>query len=444
MSRTTRLLGNDSYDMGASEGQDSRIGYSWPSPSSLINLGSLAVIQISNAVSPLIIYPFALATVGSDGYSQIAIAESLTLFLSTFVLYSFEIDGVAAVVNVDPEKNNEELSQAFWDITLIRCTFYFLGTWVLATIVYFTKPTLLLLTLEWSLASLALAIQPNWLYQGLERNFPLALTTAASRAGVVVTILLFVHKPEDYWLVPGIIGCWYLVGAAVAAGYSIWIFKLKFALPHISRLGHRVWHGKEIFLGNIGVSLYRDVNVLLLGIFGVPSTNIAAYSLAEKLVKAIQASTRPLNQFFFPRALAIAKSASAPSPVVFQRILRITIPQWLVVAVIILCLVTGYLILDKTLPTIGHFDNANVVFGLASAMSIAALAGLANFMFGSAGLNALGARRYLFLAILGVGVVSLMIGIIIIPLIGSSGAAVSFVFSELFLFVLIARRYFRA
>ena len=89
-------------------------------------------------------------------------------------------------------------------------------------------------------------------------------------------------------------------------------------------------------------------------------------------------------------------------------------------------------------------SNAGEVFGLTAIMSLAAFAGLANFMFGSAGLNALGERRYLLIVVMAAGVASVASNCVFIPLMGATGSAICFVFSETLLLALIARRYFVA
>ncbi len=61
----------------------------------LHNLAALTVIQGSNALIPLLIVPFAIATVGAGAYAQVAITEAISALVLAAVLYSFDVDGVA-------------------------------------------------------------------------------------------------------------------------------------------------------------------------------------------------------------------------------------------------------------------------------------------------------------------------------------------------------------
>lgn len=409
-----------------------------------VNLLSLTAVQVANAVVPLLIYPYLLLTLGPDGYANIVMAEAAALFLLMFVLYSFEIDGVAAVVPYRHSREAQALSRIFCEIITARCLFFAAGLIVLVAIVHVTRPSLTPLVLGWTLVSLSFALQPNWLFQGLEWNLPFAMTTLISRAGAVVTIFLTVKGPSDAGIVPVQIGLWYVAGSVAAAAFAVRALKLSWRSPRLSDIGRLAWNGKEIFFGNFGVGLYRDINVLLLGAFGAPSGATAAYSIAEKLVKAVQAVIRPLNQFFLPRVLAVTQLTSVPNAEAFKRIGAMTLPQIGVLAIVIAALGTGFWFFADRISFVSKIENLNLVISLLSIMVCAAFPGLANFMFGSAGLNGLGARRYFLMAILAVGFASIVLNVVLIPIVGVYGSAAAFVLSEAGLLALIMLRYFQS
>lgn len=405
------------------------------------NLVFLAAIQGSNAVLPVIIYPFVLAVLGADKYSSIVLAEAVSFFLLSFVLYSFEIDGVVSIVGLDHRRDGAELSSRFSEILFIRCAFYILGLLLIELVVFFFFPGLETLVLAWSLVSLSYAVQPNWFYLGIERNGILALFVVTSRLGALATVLLSMPSDASAERVPYIIGGWYLLAAVAACLYAVFHFKLSLRLPTWKRITTLVWGGKEVFLGNFATGFYRDSNVLILGLFGVPAPAIASYSLAEKFVKAIQASIRPINQLFFPRAIAVAKEEKIPSPSAFWRILKLVAPQELAV----LCVFFGLLVVYFALKSAGIRDftpEFQHAVNLMMLMVVSTFAGVAVFMLGSAGLNTLGARRYLLGSLVVAAVISVAANLVLVPLMGEVGAAICFVVSECALLLLIARRYF--
>lgn len=405
------------------------------------NLASLAAIQVANAASPLIIYPFILAVIGNEGYVDIVLAEVFALYLLSFVLYSFEIDGVSSIVGLNLTDHRDDISRVYSEILALRMVFYALGLCVIEAVLFFVHPALGILVLGWSFVSLSYALQSNWLFQALEHNLPLAITTIVSRLGALLTVLIMIREPGQYQIVPFVIGGWYLAGAIVAMTYVVVKLRLKWVRPELARLKWLVRHGMDVFAGSICTGVYRDSNVLLLAAFGVPSSGIAAYSLAEKLVKAVQASIRPLNQFYFPRVIHAAKQAVVPSRTIFWTILKSIWPQELVVAILIAGLVLAYAVVGPYFDLMDRIDNIDRVFELTLIMSTATFFGLASFMFGSAGLNALGARRYFFITIAVTGIASVLINSLLIPVVGELGAAISFVASEALLVGMVVRRY---
>jgi O-antigen/teichoic acid export membrane protein len=415
-----------------------------PSGRALTNLGSLASIQVFNSFAPLIAYPFVLAIVGQDSFAQIVVAEAIALFLLSFVLYSFEVDGVVAVVGLNPDTDADAISTVFVPIIAIRLCFYCAGLLVLQIVLTLINSELRLLVLGWSMVSLSYALQPNWLFQGLERNLPLAVFVTLSRIGALATVFLVIRAQEDAVLLPFILGGWYLAGAIGAFVYAVRHFGIRPKAIDPAHLIRMIWHGKEVYLNSVATGLYRDSNVLILSTLGVPAAGIASYSLAEKLTKALQAAMRPLNQFFFPRALAIARDEGTPSPQALRRIVAITLPQIAIALVLIAAGASAYLLLSLVVPDhLQKIDDIDVVFHLTLIMAVSVLPGVGVFMLGIAGLNSLGARGYLLMALLLAAAVSVLANLALIPYFGALASAICFVVSETLLLVLITRRYLR-
>src|SRR5437879_9107207 len=70
-----------------------------------INWVSLACIQVSNGVLPLLIYPFTLGVVGAAWDAIVVLSEALSIILFALVLYSLYLYCVARVVVFSREKD---------------------------------------------------------------------------------------------------------------------------------------------------------------------------------------------------------------------------------------------------------------------------------------------------------------------------------------------------
>jgi O-antigen/teichoic acid export membrane protein len=109
--------------------------------------------------------------------------------------------------------------------------------------------------------------------------------------------------------------------------------------------------------------------------------------------------------------------------------------------VVLAILAAGYVALGPTIPWLQRIKNVDHIAALVGFMSLVALLGIPNFMLGWAGLNVLGAQRYLFGAILATGLLSLASCVVLVSQFGENGAAFCFVFAETILFCFVIKAY---
>jgi O-antigen/teichoic acid export membrane protein len=406
------------------------------------NILSLAAVQGANAVLPLVIYPITLTRVGVEHYGLLVQAEALSLFLLTLVLYSFEVTSVAAVVSLDAARDRTELSALLSRVLSARLVLFCLGAPFVCLAAFAISPALLPIVAAWCLVPLSFAMSPNWLFQGLQDNKALAISNVASRGLAMVLVLIIVRESEQVILVPVIIGGCYLLGALASLVAGMHKHQLELVAPEAKALVDMFKAGRRVFLGNLSTIVYKDINTLFLGFLGASSGAIAAYSMAEKLAKALQAAVRPLNQHYFPAAIKLA-TANKPRRAVLAHMLRLSAIQQAALLMMIATGSTVYALFGgQILSAIGGQAFIPAV-GLFFIMSIATLFGAANFMLGTAGLNAMGETRYVMLALVGTCLASLLAGSVLIALWADTGAAISFALGEAILLILLLAGYLK-
>jgi PST family polysaccharide transporter len=150
---------------------------------------------------------------------------------------------------------------------------------------------------------------------------------------------------------------------------------------------------------------------------------------------------RPLNQHAYPRLVRALDGHGEPSRAALSIVLRHTVPQLLALAVLLGVVAGGVPLLWHLLPAGTDTGQVRAIHRVALVMAPSVLLGVANFMLGTAGLNALGRRRYLAGAILATGLANLVAASALIHLLGAMGAAMAFVLSEALLCVLVVRAY---
>lgn len=405
------------------------------------NLVALIGIQGSNALVPLLIVPFALSTVGAVAYAQVAITEALSAFALAAVLFSFDVDGVVRVAQLGKPAERASLGLALSSVVAARLLLFMVvaplllaGYWAAGG----KNPGFLAL---WLLVPLGHAFHSYWFYQAIEDNMAPAVITLLSRVVTIVIVLTLVRTPEDAGLIPLAIGAPFVVGGMISLLYILFVLKIPLRRVSIVTLFSDFRHGKEVFAGNVAVSLYREMNVVILGIVGAPAAGIATYALIEKSIKMLQACTRPLNQLFFPKVLRDLAGEVAPDRAIARRIARYTLPQVATVLLLMAVMPLAYLAAAMIFPRLQALGALPGLGMMAAVMAPAVLFGLANFMYGTAGLNALNERGYFFVAILATGVLSVILCLGLAWAFGAIGAAICFTLAEAILFLLVFCRY---
>ncbi len=405
------------------------------------NLISLSSIQISNAFLPLVIYPYILKTIGADNYAKVTVSEAISLIVLAFVIYSFEINGVSKVAGLDLKKDTKKISYIFSNIFFSRLGIFIFCLIITFLLAPFLEKELLLLLLCWMLVPLSYLIQSLWLFQALEKNESAAIFTLLSRLLSLGLIIFIIKVPSDFYLVPLIIGLCNLLGSLLSLFFILIKFKIKFFPVSITTIKYFFSNGKHIFLGNMSVTLYKGCNVIILSLINSSPVAIATYSMAEKLIKSLQATTRPLNQLFFPKVIRLIKNFNSPDIKVCKDIFKLIIPQIIVLLVLSIIVVFGYIFLNKYSAILKNFPDKDEIAYLFLIMVPSVFFGICNFMFGSAGLNYLNEEKYLFRSIFAVGIFSAVICVILSSVLSNIGAAISFTVSEFILLILILKRY---
>ena len=403
----------------------------------LQNYSSLALIQASNAVLPIIAFPVILTKFGSEEYARIVVTEALSLLSVSIVLYSFDLVGVRAIVQSDNKTRKSWLSALFFDVLVTRLFIFAIIAGMLIFGVYFIRPDLLFYAMGWLLVPMSYAVQPNWFFQAHERNMPLALISFVTRASLLIYVLMLMPDTFSPQWIPTIIGSAFISGAAASMLYCVVVYELKPTYPTLPRVWNYIRSGKEICLSNFSVSFFRDSNVVIMGALSLSSDLIALYSLTEKFIKVVQASCRPLNQLFYPRVMRVAKSFPYPSPAYLRALLPLIFPQLtLLFAIWVAVISAAMMIFDPALLELSR-DEYWLLVSAMTFMALATLFGICNFMLGAAGLNAVGYDKTFLTLVLGTGVMSLTINVLLISLLGFWGAAIGFVLSEGILLFLI-------
>jgi PST family polysaccharide transporter len=395
----------------------------------LRNIFWLAVNQGGNALFPLILMPWLLLVLGSDDFARLVLAEVIAFYVLTLCLYSFDVTQVTAVATARASSDEQAQAQIFYQVLQTRLMLFVLCALVLlgAMHAFALEPFFLI----WLLFPLGMILQHNYFFQACLQNKALALLVFGCRLGALAAAW-WLHSRQ---LLNVELASWLAAGSYLVSGLAASVLLMArlpwTGWPAISGAVQLIRSGTVIFAGNLSVTLYRNSNVLLLSVLATPYA-VSVYAVAEKYVRMLQALARPLNDHYYAKIASRLKPAALKES--FAVIRQSTKPQLLLLLAAggLGGLGAGVLAAFGLLP-----PQLASVLGLLAIMSAAVLFGVINFMYGVVGLNNLGYDRAMSRRLLVVGLMSLLVCALVAPAWQQYGAALTFVFAEMLLTVLI-------
>lgn len=149
-----------------------------------------------------------------------------------------------------------------------------------------------------------------WFFQGVEDLKYLVFFDAIGRLIYVVSIFIFVHSPEDGWLVMFISFCSSFLPSIIVY-FRLYKF-IDFCPPNLADFRTILQESYGLFIFRISVALYTSANIIILGLFVSPA-QLAIYASAERLITLIKGGIIPITQVVSPRisSLLITERSSA-------------------------------------------------------------------------------------------------------------------------------------
>jgi PST family polysaccharide transporter len=281
-------------------------------------------------------------------------------------------------------------------------------------------------------------LQSNYYFQATEKNIKLSVIIFIARVSTCILIYVFIKEAGSSLLTISFLAGSFLVSGLVSICYVIYSLGIKKDYFKFDSIMSELKKGRAIFVGNFSVSLFRGSNILILSVVSNPLA-VSMYSLAEKIVKSLQALSRPLNELAFPKIVIGINSSIAKSDA--SKIIWDNTRHQILIMLFLNPMFIGGL---HVILYLNVWDKLDIhIVNLITIMSFAIFFGIANFMYGSVGLNVLGFHRYYALAISAAGTITLITSITLSYAFHDVGASVSFLIGEALLFTFFYAKYRR-
>jgi len=260
------------------------------------NLVSLATLNVSTYLFPLILVPFLLAQLGQEGYSVVLFVQAVMAYLQGLTDFGFSQTG-AKLIARDRDRT-ARVRQVFWMVVLTKLGLFVLAGGLIALI--HARTDLLHypgdLFVWGSLQVVGQALLVDWYFRGLNELRVISGFNLAVRALSFGFILALVRDPSDIIVVLQVNG---LVSLGLGLGIFAWCLRrLGFARP-------RAHWWREDFSGlwyNGLTGLLNTISrhghlVIMRQFLDVPV--FAVYSVSYKIVMSAYSVLAALPQTIF-------------------------------------------------------------------------------------------------------------------------------------------------
>ncbi len=396
----------------------------------LENLFSLSFLQIANYVIPLITLPYLVRVLGPEKFGLTAFAQAFILYFIFLVDFGFNISATReiSIHRNDPNKVSEIFSSVIL-IKLFLTIFSFLIFIVIISVVSTFKVELYFYLLNF-LTVFGWIIFPQWYFQGIEKMKFIALVNFLAKFIFTMAIFIFIKEASDYIKIPILNFVGLLISGIVSLFIVFKYYPVNLKFPQIRIIKEQFNLGLQIFISNVGMNLYTTSNSVVLGLL-TNNVIVGYYTAAEKIFKAFQYLSIPINQAVFPHFSQLISSNKQRAIQLFNKFFWISLLLASVVsfAMIIASPLVKVFLGNEFVPSIMIF----------SILSIGLIPSLGNYTLGIQGLVNFGYEKVFAKIVLICGILHIILLVILIKSFGYLAVPFLWIFTETIILMIMFR-----
>ncbi|MGU5592805.1 oligosaccharide flippase family protein [Aeromonas sanarellii] len=262
------------------------------------NILALALVQLANYISPLLVLPYLGRTLGLEGFGTVAMAMSLCSIALIITDYGF---GISAPYWLAKNKENKKEVASYVGAVFFVKMALFLGCSI-AILFYLNSsemiPNQLMIQVAILVSILLQTFQLNWFFLGIERMKNVTFFMVTAKISYLILVFSFVNDNSDLALV---LVCFAISNLLSTSIGIFFLYKEKYwiAKPTVLQAWRVFNDGALFFISRLSVGVYTSASTFLVGTFA-GTTSAALYNSAEKLYQAGQSATSPVSQALYP------------------------------------------------------------------------------------------------------------------------------------------------
>ena len=392
------------------------------------NFANYGFYQMVNYVFPLLTIPYIVRIIGVSYFGVLSFAQAVIYYLTVVVEYGFSFTGVQLIAqNKNPQKQSEALSAIFmiqFGIALLGLLGLLIGLGIFQDMRAYR-----LVYLFTFLAIPAQILQAIWFYIGAEEMHFLNIINLISRILYITSIFVLVKQQTHFVIIPLLNAGAMMISGIVSLMFIIGKFKIKFYFVRLPVLILYLKDGWHLFLSNFSMNMYRNTNVLILGLVADKSA-VGIYSAGEKLVKALQSIFTPLTQTLYPYISRMTVTEPGRS----RRSIKILMKYMIVLTGIVTALIFYF---SKPITHLLFGTEFILTSNIVKITCGIIVIGMVNYILGILFMTNFNMKAQFSCAVVITGIVNLFFCSVLSKLMGAVGAAIAFTSAEIILSILL-------
>jgi len=264
------------------------------------NMLYLTLLNFITYLSPILLIPYLMKTVGEEKFGIYIFSWTFIFYFVFIVNYGFDFSVTNQIAIY--KNNRDKISSIFFNIIFIRVIIAILcifGIYFAANTIHILFPYKQSLYFGFGIV-FGIALFPSWLFQGMEEMKFITIVNLITRLLPLLFIFIFIQQADQYQFIILIQAIGFIIGGVFSFVFAIKHYKLVYQKPSIKIMIQQLKDGWSLFLSTVGMTLYRETNVFIMGFTLGNYSLIGYYSVADKFIRFAQTLAMPIAQSLFP------------------------------------------------------------------------------------------------------------------------------------------------
>jgi PST family polysaccharide transporter len=273
------------------------------------NFVSLVVLQFINYLLPLLLIPYLVRVLGIDGFGIYNFILAIIIYGIHMSDYGFDLTATYHISKHrdKPTRLNKIVSSVL-SIKLLIALFYLIIISIASFFVEKLYAYQEILFLGFGLL-LGHLLFPLWFFQGVEKMRYIMYLNGFAKLLFVASVFIFVHTPEDLYLVMLLNALSSIFIGLVALYIVMTQFNIVFRRPKWVEIIYYLKDGWYVFTSKFAVQLYTTINIIILSFFATPLI-IGFYAIAIKIIHALGNLLEPLTRTVYPYLVTVHEDSN--------------------------------------------------------------------------------------------------------------------------------------